>query len=153
MASLPNAEADLERIKSYLRPKVRFAHDAAKRRKLLDKITLRNTAVAERNNKENPRMVCYVVSGSHVINCSRASEAVGPRARVGLLIHEMGHVLTRSGDVPDEEVQADLWVEMQFHHSGYTYRDHIYVSPHTGKQVTAKHVEHVSEEFLKKLRL
>lgn len=99
-------------------------------------------------NKNDPRAFCYVREGDNTIYCSAAIEALLPEVRVGILIHEVFHMILDAFDGADAEVDVDAGVMEYFPEAGYKYDDTVYLSPWTHEMVSANEIEHVSAKFL-----
>lgn len=101
----------------------------------------------------DPRAFCAVEEGiTNAIFCTDAIEKVPENVRVGLLLHEIGHLLLDAFDheIPGgEEVEVDAWILKNVPEAGYRYVDY----PHVwrGKERTALNVQTVSDAFLKKV--
>ena len=117
-------------------------------------ITFQHDAKHDKKNRSNPRFFCYVEEYREgepwIIRCAGNLELAAPPLRIGVLLHEIGHlVLNAFREGQESEVDVDTWVLDSFPESGYTYRDGAYYpegAPRT--LVTAKDVQHVSPEFV-----
>jgi hypothetical protein len=100
---------------------------------------------ADDNHRRNPRLFAFVVDGSDTINVCAAMETIPADVRIGLLLHELGH-LRRSMD----EVEADEWVLIAAPESGYHYEAEVtFKSPLYKEPVTAKNIQCVSNQFMR----
>ena len=99
----------------------------------------------------NPRFLCAVHSHEWVIRCALAIERVGSQVRVGVLLHEIGHMVLPAFNGAKSEVEVDEFVLSEVPEAGYYYGDHQYFNPQHEGIVLAKNVEHVSENFLRQL--
>jgi hypothetical protein len=100
-------------------------------------------------NKRRARQFCHVFPNSYDIHCSKALENVSERVRIGILLHEIGHIALQAfHDEGDDscEVVVDSWVNETFPEADYKFAHHKYASS-AGRKRTAKSIEHVSAEF------
>jgi hypothetical protein len=135
---LVNASRDLEYLLNFLRQE----HE------LPAGIKLRWDSDYDLANKEDPRAICYVRSDDPAIYCSGAIEALAPEVRMGVLLHEVGHLILEAFCGDDCEVDVDDFCINDVAESGYHYADSEYISPWTQTAVLAKNIEHVSQVFL-----
>jgi hypothetical protein len=102
---------------------------------------------ADQNHLNNPRQFAMVESGKNAIYVSGAIEHVPPDVRMGLLIHELGHI---HGSL--DEVDADAWVLSVAPEAGYHYEAEVtFKSPLYEEPVTAKNIQCVSQQFMRSL--
>jgi len=113
------------------------------------RIQLRHDADLDKANRRNPRFLCAVHPHEWLIRCALAIERVNPEVRVGVLLHEIGHMVLPAFNGAKSEVEVDEFVISQVPEAGYYYGDHGYYSPQHEKDVIAKNVEHVSINFLR----
>jgi hypothetical protein len=55
------------------------------------------------------RFFCWTTSGSDIIRCARELEDLPSEFRLGVLLHETGHILEDFFEENDSEVQTDAW--------------------------------------------
>lgn len=115
-------------------------------------VRVTHNAYQDRRNREDPRAFCHVACGDKVIHCAAAIEQLDDREIVGLLLHEVGHIVLGCGRDPDDEVAVDEWVRNLAPESGYTYLDVRYMSRIGGPVRTAVNLESVSHAFVNQLR-
>jgi len=114
--------------------------------------SVRADSSAEREDDwmRSPRQFCSVEHGTMIIACAPATDALPGESRVGILLHEIGHVLYPLGSPLDvEEVEVDVWVRNVFPEAGYTYVDVPY---RYGKDYVAKNLQTVAPEFYANLK-
>jgi hypothetical protein len=100
-------------------------------------------------NQKNPRGFCHVTEGEWIIYCSQVLEEVAPSVRVGLLLHEIGHLYIPAMSSEKSEVDVDAWILETIPEAGYGYLPtYRYYNTLYGRTVTAKNVQHVSNEFV-----
>lgn len=119
--------------------------------RMLRKVWMKHSTKAEINNQRSSRSFCYVYGdGEPVVHYAEALTRLNTENVVGILIHELAHLIVQSGPV-DDEVDADQWILEAFPEAKYRYTDAVYVSPWTERMRTARNVQCVSREFLRKL--
>lgn len=144
---LSHAAQDLKGLLVYTRAKKKWAKEIDLRDNALQVV---HSKQADLDNSKNPRAFCFVNSGENIIYCSRCIELVSPEVRLGLLLHEAGHIFSHSFGSDKAEVDTDTWILDNFAEAGYTYQDHFYYSPFQHKLVLAHDIEAVSSKFLQK---
>jgi hypothetical protein len=113
----------------------------------IDNPLLVRSKVADENHRKSPRLFAFVEEQKNAINVSSAMDALPPDIRMGLLLHELGHI---HGSM--DEVEADAWVLAIAPESGYHYEAEItFKSPLYEDPVTAKNIQCVSQQFMKML--
>jgi len=145
---LVDTQRDLAALREYVAAKMDRCgnHDLAAR---VRGIRAAHDPKHDRKNRENPRAFCYVQEQDWTIHCASALERAAPPLRVGVLLHEIGHlVLNAFKEGQESEVDVDSWVLDIFPESGYTYVDGSYFAPHNQRFTVAKNVQHVSPEFV-----
>ncbi len=110
---------------------------------LRSKIRLVRSKKANDQNKEKARQFCFVFPGEYNINYADALLKLPMSFLVGILLHEIAHMVIREGR--DPELDVDEWVLDKVPEAGYDYRD-----CHYGKRV-AKNLECVTEAFIEEL--
>jgi hypothetical protein len=135
------AEKSLDALTRYMAAKSTWTN--------LSQLRVRHSPNADVLNRRRPRQFCHVFPRSLIIHCTSQIENVSEQVRLGLLIHEIGHIVQQAfhdnGD--DEcEVTVDEWVTYNFPEAGYKFADHRYRS-WGGRYRTAKAIEHVSKKF------
>jgi len=137
---LPRTSEDLRRLVAYLIRQ--HGYEPAYTR-----LQAQHAPAHDPENEHDPRVFCYVKPDRWKIFCSCAVESVSPRVRLGLLLHEIVHLRLDAFKGAGSEVDVDAYILDHLPMAGYTYADHLYRSPFTGDDVTAKAVEHVSQVF------
>lgn len=137
---LSRSEQDFQRLVAYLRHKGTLAP-------VFDKLDLYYDPKHDEANASDPRAFCYVRPDRWFVYCSRALEDVAPRVRIGVLLHEIGHLARNAFKGDKSEVDVDTWVLDNVPEAGYHYADHEYYHMWRQEAVTAKAVEHVSRAF------
>jgi hypothetical protein len=138
---LEKASHELELLKDFLR----------REHELPSGVKLQWDAEHDLVNRADTRAFCYVRSNDPVIYCSAAIENLLPEARMGVLLHELGHLLLEAFCGDDCEVDVDEFCMNEVPASGYHYADAQYLSPWTNELVTAKNLECVSPAFLEEV--
>ncbi len=101
---------------------------------------------ADANNAKSPRSFCFVIIGEHAIHCADAIKNLPDKFIVGILLHEIAHMIIEE-DGGDPELGVDEWVLENVPDSGYEYKNVTYTDPDDRRRA-AKNLECVSEEFL-----
>lgn len=109
---------------------------------LKSQVRLVRSKRANDQNREKARQFCFVVIGQHEINFADALLKLPEEFIVGILLHEIAHMVIREGR--DPELDVDEWVIEHVPEAGYHYADARY-----SKRV-AKNLECVSEAFIEK---
>jgi len=140
---LDESRNDLALLRAYLRVK-----------KQLDvSVTLIHDPGHDAVNRRDPRAFCYVDADCPTaIRCASALEALHPPARIGVLLHEIGHIVLDAFDGDEAEIDVDSWCLDFVPEAGYTYMDTSYWRPGKKRPVTAKALEHVSLGFVHAVR-
>lgn len=109
-------------------------------------------------NAKDPRAFCRVELGDKKKNiyCAVALVALPPEAIVGILLHEITHMLIVE-DGGDPELADDEYVLDHFPQAGYHYATIEYATVEmtpkfSGRVRTAKNIEVVSSNFIKTLK-
>jgi hypothetical protein len=101
-------------------------------------------------NLRDPRLFCSTEPGSTVISCSRALEDVPREVRVGVLVHEVGHIMLGAFENSDSEVDVDAWVASTLPPGSYFYLNAVkYTNSLVEDYTEARAVECVTAAFLK----
>lgn len=137
--SLPLASEYLRRLLRYLRGR---GYAAA-----LRGIKLRHSAALDRRNQTSARAFCHVIVGKPTIHCAKAIEELPPQYILGLLLHEITHVIIGVDEVGDPELQVDEFILNQWPETDYEYSDVMYLD-RNGKRRMAKNLERVSVRFM-----
>lgn len=103
-------------------------------------VALVRSKKANEQNKASARQFCFVVIGQHDIHYADALLKLPMNFFVGILLHEIAHMVVREGR--DPELDVDEWVIENVPDSGYEYRDVAY-----GHR-RAANLECVSEKFV-----
>ena len=139
---LPKAEKSLRALTRYIASKAGL--------KNMDRLSIRHSPEADELNSRKPRQFCHVYPRSFKINCTAQIESVSERVRLGLLLHEIGHIVQQAfHDKGDDscEVTVDEWVTYNFPEAGYKFADAKYGSSVDGRLKIAKAIEQVSMRF------
>jgi hypothetical protein len=114
-------------------------------------VKLSESRLANTQNKKDPRAFCYVIVGQKKIHHCKALALLPDQFIVGILLHEIGHILQVEDDpeVDDPEVDCDELILSRFPEAGYHYADARYT--HDREKRVARNIECVSEKFLKEL--
>lgn len=122
----------------------------AKHARMLRKVRMVNSNRAEQNNQKSARSFCYVNLDGETIYYSEALTYLDLEFIIGILLHELAHLVVKAGPV-DDEADADSWILEAFPETRYDYDDTVYTSPWTGRMRTAKNLQCVSREFVRRL--
>lgn len=106
---------------------------------LRSKVRLVRSKKANDQNKASARQFCFVFLGEHKIHFSDALLKLPEEFIVGILLHEIAHMVVKEGR--DPELDVDEWVVEHVPEAHYHYADARY-----GKRV-AKNLECVGREF------
>ena len=102
----------------------------------------------DQRNISDPRGFCHTEQGSMIISCSRALEDVDREIRLGVLIHEIGHIVLNAFDGEESEVDVDTWVIDTLPKGSYGYlQDYAYLNSLIEEQVTAHNIQRVTTTF------
>lgn len=112
---------------------------------LKNKVRLVRSKKANEQNHAAARQFCFIIIGEHEIHYADALLKLPMNFLVGILLHEITHMVVKEGR--DPELDVDEWVFEKVPEAGYDYRDCRY-----GKRV-AKNLECVSETFIAELML
>jgi hypothetical protein len=110
-------------------------------------------------NAKDPRAFCFVEKEfPNVIHCAEAIEGLPPEARVGVIYHEVGHILLNAFHGDESEVDVDEWCVNFIPTANYTYLDTPYITLRqdayrgiVSKGRIAKSLQNVSPEFVRVL--
>lgn len=138
---ITNAARDFKKLSMYLAEKGVVPLSVTR-------IQLRHDPSLDKANFKNPRFLCAVHPHEWIIHCALAIERIGRPVRIGVLLHEIGHMVIPAFRGAKSEVEVDEFVVSKIPEAGYYYEDHAYFSPLRSEEVLAKNVEHVSAEFL-----
>jgi hypothetical protein len=138
---LPRTDEDLNRLTAYLVGRYAWPQEFLE-------IQAHWSTDQDQANAKSPRAFCHVLQGEMKINCARALEDVSPQVRIGVLLHELGHIYLQAFKQPDAEVQVDEFCIAAVPEAGYHYASHKYYYPHSVAPVMAENVEHVSKNFV-----
>jgi hypothetical protein len=143
--ALPRAQRDLDALLSYLIGTGKIPPDWAK-------IQIRHSAEEDERNRDDPRGFCHVSPGSPYIFCSQALENLEPESRIGILLHEIGHMAYSAWNGEAAEVDADRFCVEQVPEADFTYQDCSYRDPWGGAEtVNAPALERVSSGFVARI--
>ena len=114
-------------------------------------IKLKYSAKADEDNAKRARAFCYIYPGKRVIHSAAAIECLDARVILGLLLHEITHIiLTGSPQKPDPEVADDAFILENFPEAKYRYEPITYIvrtARGTYRKRVAKNLETVSASF------
>lgn len=123
---------------------------------LLSSITIEHDKEHDKENELDPRAFCFVEKDNPtVIHCAKAIEDLPKAACVGVLYHELGHILLKAFHGDESEVDVDEWCVNFLPMANYTYLDTPYIATAVvGKSdVTrgrvAKSLQNVAPSFLR----
>lgn len=101
------------------------------------------------DNILDPRAFCAVMPKSTIIYCSKNIDLLPPPARIGILLHEIAHVVANAFGGDESEVDCDVWIKENVPESGYAYRDVKYAQK--GATILARNLQVVSDKFVKRV--
>jgi hypothetical protein len=131
----------------------RWLHERKGVVEAVKKIGISHSLMLDRENLKDPRAFCAVERGYWRVLCTRALEDVPQEVRIGILLHEVSHLINDYiGASRDDEVNTDAWVIKTVPESDYHYKTIVYMNSLVGKPTTAHNVESVSPRFLAILR-
>jgi hypothetical protein len=99
-------------------------------------------------NQKDPRAFAYVEEGSFIIHAARNIERLPANFRVGILLHEIGHIVIKGFHGPDSEVDVDQWVLDSFPEANYDYEDAAYIDTFTMDRRIASDLQYVGDDFV-----
>jgi hypothetical protein len=137
---LPKSEQTLEALLEYLR-----SVDLD-----IGRLKITHSTAADSENEHSPRQFCSVACGDERIYCAASLENVDERVRMGILLHEIGHLFLNACNGDESEVDVDVWIVKEFPEARYCYADHKYVRS-DGERVTAKNLQRVGSRFVERV--
>lgn len=137
---------DLARLTNYL-----FKHKGVI--PSVRKIGIVHTRAMDRENEKDPRAFCAVNDTAWLIYCTQSINYLPANARIGILLHEVSHLVNNFIGKREDEVNTDEWIVTAIPEAGYGYQSIAYHNPLLGKQVTAHDLETVGTAFLGRLGL
>lgn len=105
-----------------------------------------NSRKADANHKKSARSFCFVIIGEHVIYCASALTDLPDEYLVGILLHEVAHMIIEE-DGGDPELGVDEWILENVPEAKYQYADLHYAD----KRRKSNNLERVSEKFLREI--
>lgn len=144
---MDTAKADLRKLLAYLATQSATFELWPKR---YHKIKLVWVKAQDKANLKNPRAFCFTQRGDLSIYCARALNELPVEARLGVLLHEIGHIVMDAFDGDECEVTADQF-GFGIAEAGYKYKDVEYVNPLTHELARANSLETVSPQFVEKI--
>jgi hypothetical protein len=142
---LPRTTEDLHRLTRYLADSGLVHHAVIS-------IDAKWSQEEDKRNIEDPRGFCHTVQDKTIIYCSRALEDVDREVRVGVLIHEIGHIVLGAFDGEESEVDVDAWVSGILKPGTYCYlQTYSYMNSLIEEQVKAMNIQRVTTAFLREL--
>lgn len=113
-------------------------------------ITLVESDMANRFNSQDSRIFAFTKWNDLHIYVAAAIEALPPKFRIAVLLHEVVHIITNNFGRHCEP-RVDETILSYVPEAGYHYADTKYVNPLTGRLRTARNLQCVSPKFLNKL--
>lgn len=145
---LPKSEKDLDGLVNYLITE----HSLSGR--LLLKLRIKHSLEQDDHNRKDPRAFCHVARGEKYIYCTQALEFVPVHVRLGILLHEIAHILNDAFDGDESEIVVDEFCVFKIPESGYKYLDQVvYMSPWDHAPIAAKNIEAVTGDFVYRISL
>ena len=114
-------------------------------------VRLKFDGANDRMNAKDPRAFCFCVEGENIIHCSNALLDLPAEPCIGILLHELAHLILNAFHGEKAEVDVDLFCTEKIPEAGYHYRDCTYFNSLLGKEVTAKNIEWVSTDFIHRI--
>lgn len=136
---------ELKAAKYWLTKLTSYMYSRGVPAKKIARVTLRHSVTLDKRNKKDARAFCQVECGSSLVHCSKAIEDLHERFIVGILLHEIAHVVLGCDNEPDDEVAVDEWIIKNFPEAGYAYYDTEY------NNREALGVEAASAKFVNKI--
>jgi hypothetical protein len=102
-------------------------------------------------NLKSPRAFCHVMPGDWAIYCSRRIEDLPGRNRVGLLLHEIGHLEIHGFKSLDDEVDVDEWILKSVPEARYQYETVSYLVGDQADPRVAQNLQTVGEDFYERI--
>lgn len=116
--------------------------------RLLFRTLLQHSEEQDERNRKDPRAFCFVTEKSPTIYATLALDNLDSQTRVGVLLHEIGHLWLGAFGDAQVEVDVDEFCAMKVPESKYHYASCSYLSPWSGHAVLAQNIERVSPEFV-----
>ena len=146
---LPRATMYLTGLLRHLR-RWRWASNEGRPTHLPKGIKVIHDPKCDRQNRASARAFCFVEDGSPVIHCAANIESLPCHVIVGLLLHEVGHMIVRSRQ--DPEVGDDEFIVDNVPEAHYRYLARVpYIAVGgTGpsRKRIAKNIQAVSPSFV-----
>jgi hypothetical protein len=140
---LPETEQDLTALLIYLLGRNLVGSYSAV-------LTVEHSERQDRYNEKSPRAFCHVMPGDKIVYCSRWIESLPGKNRVGLLLHEIGHMEIYGFKNLDDEVDVDEWILKSVPEARYRYETVEYPA---GRVVrVAQNLQTVGEDFYERIR-
>jgi hypothetical protein len=108
--TMSESKKDLQALLSHLEVDAPECLDA-KGRKRLSGVRLRPDREAERKHERAARYFCFVLPGCSTIRCAEALESIPRPFRLGVLLHEIGHIVLDEFFGDASEVRVDAWAK------------------------------------------
>jgi len=127
---------------------ISFLIDQYELEKKFTRLELVHDPQCDVSNRENPRAFCFVESsGPLIIHASQCLEDLSQHVRIGILLHEIGHLHLAAFGSDESEVDVDEWCS-SIKEAGYKYQDCRYFSSLLNGFITAKNLEFVEPSFV-----
>lgn len=139
---LPKTDADLRLLSEYLVLEKEMPG-------FVSALKIEHDPKQDEQNQKDPRAFCYVRPDNlGTIYCAANLEQVLPEVRMGILIHEIGHIVLDAFNGEESEVDVDAWIESEIPEAGYTYENTGYTR-FEGGWAMGKNVQRVLPEFVR----
>jgi hypothetical protein len=99
----------------------------------------------DKMNAKKARAFAHVVPGRWTIYCAAVIERLPPEFRMGLLLHEIGHLAIFGFKNLDSEIDVDEWILKSVPEARYKYENVSYFRD--GETQVALNVQRVGSEF------
>jgi len=108
-------------------------------------IRLKHSEDQDDRNAMDTRAFCHVIEGKREIHCTKYLDDLPLEARLGVLLHEIGHIEAEAFVGEECEVDADLWVKESVPECDLKYTDVRY--KRGGRIALAMNLQTVSRQF------
>lgn len=136
-------KTDLQNLIAYLNSNMRI-------KALTSQAFANRSLECNERNAADPRGFCFATAKSNVIAYADNIEYLPAENRIGILLHELGHIELQAFKGPASEVDVDVWC-CDIPGSGYRYANVEYWSPGHGPR-TANSIQCVSSEFVRRIK-
>ncbi len=114
-------QENLDRLLDYLHRRHQLPME------FINKIELVHDPEHDKENADDPRAFCYVTEKDFRIFCTKYIEKLPVASRLGILLHEIGHLYTDAFGPDEVEVDVDEWCMEFAPELKYTYQDVVYI--------------------------